>query len=441
MVEFEVYGETFHDYVADFIPFFIICMLVELIINVFFKKKKNYFGLGDSLTSMGGGLSTIVLERIVPFAIMSAIEFYGVVYIYRNYRIVDVSEYSVLAWIFCFITVDFGYYWFHRLAHEVNAFWATHVTHHSSEKYNLTTALRQNVLQIYISWIFFLPIGLFTPPGMYVFHKQFNTINQFWIHTQLIDKLPWPIEFILNTPSHHRVHHGRNPKYLDKNYGGTLIIWDRIFKTFEPEEEKVYYGLVYPLNSNDPTWIQIHKWYEMYQHTKLYTNWIDKIKVFLCGPGWQKGTGRLGDLSTLPIPTDKDEQERIPKSLSTDLNVYLFIHYMFISFFALIIRDSFENQVGATNVTLSFAFLYVSLTSFGAMFDGKWYAALLETIRLWVFIIYTLVSQASSHPIIHIFRLFYFTSSVYIIFKKIYTSNIFKSYLKSSQKILNNKLD
>ena len=142
---------------------------------------------------------------------------------------------------------------------EVNLFWATHQTHHSAEDYNLSTALRQGVLQSYCSWIFYLPLALFVPPSIFLIHSQMNLLYQFWIHTDVISNLG-PFEYILNTPSHHRVHHGRNPYCIDKNYAGVLIIWDRIFGTFAPERdnEPIAYGLIHPINTFDPLDTQVN---------------------------------------------------------------------------------------------------------------------------------------------------------------------------------------
>ncbi|XP_077866610.1 alkylglycerol monooxygenase-like [Saccoglossus kowalevskii] len=150
---------------------------------------------------------------------------------------------------------------------EVNFMWAAHQVHHSSEDYNLGTAIRQSIFQRHTAWIFYLPMALFvSPPTAYV-HIQFVTLYQFWIHTEFVGSLG-PVEYILNTPSHHRVHHGRNPYCIDKNYGGTLIIWDRLFGTFAPERERVVYGLVHPIASWNPFYIQfchlMHMWNLLY---------------------------------------------------------------------------------------------------------------------------------------------------------------------------------
>jgi sterol desaturase/sphingolipid hydroxylase (fatty acid hydroxylase superfamily) len=182
---------------------------------------------------------------------------------------------SPLTYWITFLGIDFSYYWFHRFAHgsknccvvynvffssslEVNIFWATHQTHHSAENYNLSTALRQGFFQTLFAWTFYLPLAFIVPPPMFLVHMQMNLLFQFWVHTEVISNLG-PLEFIFNTPSHHRVHHGRNPYCIDKNFGGVLIVWDRLFGTFavERKSEEIAYGLVYSPVSFDPLKIQV----------------------------------------------------------------------------------------------------------------------------------------------------------------------------------------
>jgi hypothetical protein len=182
--------------------------------------------------------------------------------------------------------VDFFYYWFHRKSHQINALWAAHIVHHQSEEYNLTVALRQSWFQSGFAWVFYLPLA-FTgfDPIMFLTVSAFNTIYQFWIHTRAIGKMG-PLEWFLNTPSHHRVHHGSNPKYIDKNHAGTLIIWDRMFGTFQNEEEEVVYGITKPLGSWNPVWANFHYWAELYSSSKNAQGFNDKIKIFIKAPGW-----------------------------------------------------------------------------------------------------------------------------------------------------------
>lgn len=167
------------------------------------------------------------------------------------------------SWVVLFFVDDLAYYWFHRISHESRLFWNFHVVHHSSEEYNLSVAVRQSWFSGLLHWIFYVPVMLIGfAPWMFVVMHGFNLIYQFWIHTKLIRRLG-PLEWVLNTPSHHRVHHGVNDAYLDKNYAGVLIIWDRLFGSFVNEAEEPRYGIIKPLRNFNPIWINTHGWVEM----------------------------------------------------------------------------------------------------------------------------------------------------------------------------------
>ena len=168
-------------------------------------------------------------------------------------------------------------------------FWATHVTHHSSENYNFSVSFRLSWTQ-HIKFIFYIPaIMLGFHPVIFFIANQLEVLYQFWIHTELIRKLPAPIEYIFVTPSHHRVHHGRNPKYIDKNYGSTFIIWDRIFGTFQEEEEQVDYGVTTPPNSYNPVYLNFHEWKAIFQDLKKARGAGDVVKILFGYPGSWKG--------------------------------------------------------------------------------------------------------------------------------------------------------
>ncbi len=189
-------------------------------------------------------------------------------------------------WVLLFFADDFSYYWFHRISHESRAFWASHVVHHSSEHYNLSTALRQTWVPMtyFPFWLWMPAVGF--EPWMVLLAQAWSLIYQFWIHTEKIRKLPRWFEAIFNTPSHHRVHHGVNEQYLDRNYGGILIIWDRAFGTYEPEGERVRYGLTTQLRTYRPIRVAFHEYIAMWHDIRRAERWRDKLGVVFRGPGW-----------------------------------------------------------------------------------------------------------------------------------------------------------
>ena len=188
------------------------------------------------------------------------------------------------AWVLLLFADDFAYYWFHRFSHEIRFFWNFHVVHHSSNNYNLSVAVRQSWFSGFSHWIFYIPIALFGFPfWAFVTMHGLNLIYQFWIHTEKIGKLSW-LEYVLNTPSHHRVHHGVNDLYLDKNYAGIFIIWDKLFGTFVGETEKVRYGITTPLTSYNPLWINSHAWSETWSAVRDKKTMRGKLRCIYGNP-------------------------------------------------------------------------------------------------------------------------------------------------------------
>src|SRR5688572_3789074 len=187
-------------------------------------------------------------------------------------------------WAILFFVDDFAYYWFHRFSHESRLFWNFHVVHHSSQFYNLSVAVRQSWFGGLVHWLFYAPIMLLGfAPWMFAVMHGFNLIYQFWIHTRFITSLG-PLEYVLNTPSHHRVHHGVNNPYLDKNYAGVLIIWDRLFGTFVDETEEPRYGIIKPLQSFNPLWANVHGWVEMWQAVRERRTVAAKLRCIFGSP-------------------------------------------------------------------------------------------------------------------------------------------------------------
>ncbi|MGI8543145.1 MAG: sterol desaturase family protein [Aridibacter sp.] len=188
------------------------------------------------------------------------------------------------AWVLLLFVDDFAYYWFHRASHEIRFFWNFHVVHHSSNQYNLSVAVRQSWFSGVAHWVFYIPVAfLGFPFWAFVTMHGLNLIYQFWIHTKFIGKLGW-LEYFLNTPSHHRVHHGVNDQYLDKNYAGVFIIWDRLFGTFVEETEEVRYGIITPLTSYNPLWVNSHAWFEMLDKMKTKKTLNGKLRCVFASP-------------------------------------------------------------------------------------------------------------------------------------------------------------
>ncbi|XP_053876263.1 alkylglycerol monooxygenase isoform X1 [Malaclemys terrapin pileata] len=368
--------EEVPDYVNKATPLFIVLMLLEFVVSWVWRHQAPGL-INDSITSLSAG----VLSRL-PDVVSRSLELTTYIYVWDNYRLFELLWDSPWTWYLTFLGVDFGYYWFHRMAHEVNILWAAHQVHHSSEAYNLSTALRQSVLQRYASWVFYLPMALFIPPSVYAVHLQFNLLYQFWIHTEVVNTLG-PLELILNTPSHHRVHHGRNPYCIDKNYGGTLIIWDRIFGTFVAENDKVIYGLTHPINTFEPFKVQLCHLAYIWSTFWATPGFSNKLSVIFKGPGWGPGKPRLGLPEEIPVITGKEVpfNPRLPIYLS----VYAVVHFaLMLGFYV----DLFETQATLSQVTLllRIGYIILTLTSIGFLLEQRPKAASLEVVRCSVFL-------------------------------------------------------
>lgn len=269
------------------IPFFILTVIIEVILTV--KVKLEDYEFKDAGTSITMGLGNVIVGLFTKGMV-----FLIFMFLYK-YRIFTIS-FSWWAWVLILFAEDFVYYWNHRIAHESRLFWASHVVHHSSKKYNLSTALRQTWTGGFYTFIFWLPLVFIGfHPLMIVTQMSISLLYQYWIHTELITKLPKWFEAIFNTPSHHRVHHATNPQYLDRNHAGIFIIWDKLFGTFEPEVEKPTYGLVSDINTYNPIKIAFLEWYAMGKDVLTSkTSLSKKFLYFLKPPGWKHdGSGKL----------------------------------------------------------------------------------------------------------------------------------------------------
>lgn len=266
------------------IPFFVLTMLGEWRVVRRRMGEVRGYTLLDTAASLSMGLGYLAFAALMALATVP-------IYLwFSQFAIFDPTGFWWM-WPALILLEDFCYYLYHRASHEMRIFWASHVNHHSSRLYNLSTALRQSWTAPFLSWIFWLPLVLLGfPVELVLLQKGFNLLYQYWIHTEAIGRLG-PLEWVMNTPSHHRVHHGKNLRYLDRNYGGIFIIWDRIFGTFEPErdEEPVEYGILHDLDTYNPVVIAFHEWRDLWRDIQRNPRWA--FHYLLRPPGWQPEGG------------------------------------------------------------------------------------------------------------------------------------------------------
>jgi sterol desaturase/sphingolipid hydroxylase (fatty acid hydroxylase superfamily) len=269
------------------IPGFILLVLVEMIVARLRDRKR--YCPKDTLTSLALGFGSSVA------GILSAGLIFALAVRVHQFRLLDIP-WTWWAFVLCFVLDDFAYYVFHRSAHRVRWFWASHVIHHSSQHYNLSTALRQTWTGFFsLAFLFRLPLFLIGfPPAMVFFCVGVNLIYQFWIHTEMVGRMPRWFEAVMNTPSHHRVHHAVNPRYLDRNYAGVFIVWDRLFGSFEPEraDDPPRYGIVRQLGSFNILWAAFHEWVGIVRDLWRAPGWRNKLRYALREPGWSHDGSR-----------------------------------------------------------------------------------------------------------------------------------------------------
>lgn len=259
------------------VPAFLLLLLLEYGLS----RGRNILGYEarDTAASLGMGMANVIIAAGTKTVTL------GIYVFLHQFAIFDIRD-QWWALPAAMLADDFAYYWFHRLSHEVRFLWAAHVNHHSSQRYNLSTALRQSWTTPFTGPIFWMPLALIGFDPLLIFTAQaISLIYQFWIHTELIDRMG-SLEWVFNTPSHHRVHHGRNVEYLDRNHGGILIVWDRLFGTFEQERAPVEYGLTKNIHTFNPVKIAFHEWADMLRAALTAASGRDALRYLLRPPGW-----------------------------------------------------------------------------------------------------------------------------------------------------------
>ncbi len=346
-------------------PFVLLLILGEIAWCVW--RKNGYYEFQDSIASLGTAIINQCVNVLVAFVWAPVLAW---LYAHRVYTF----EAGALSAVLLFLGIDFLFYWFHRFGHRTNLGWAAHSPHHSTEELNYAVALRASVTQRFASFFFYWPLMLlgFDPAWM-VSMVAFHLVLQLLPHTRVVPKLPRFIESWMNTPSHHRVHHARNDRYLDKNYGGFLIIWDKLFGTFEPEGEECEYGVTVPPNTWDPTFINFQVWRHLFRDALAAPRKLDALKLWLMPTGWR--------------PEGLPPHQKAPKGhkfRSTPLpgsTAYL-IGAIAIGFPLMLLVSRPDSPLDGTEKLVLSVLLWAGATAWGGMLESKRWAVPLEAARL-----------------------------------------------------------
>lgn len=349
--------------IALAIPVFMALIALELLVARI--RHRRVYRYADAITDLACGISSQVFWILLTFGVYT--------WVFDNFRLIEWGEGAPWPWVIGMVGYDFFYYWFHRASHRINMVWATHIVHHQSEDYNLAVALRQAWFQPQFSLWFYLPLALLgVDPLILVAASGVSLLYQFWIHTQLIDRLG-PLEWVLNTPSHHRVHHGTNPQYLDKNYAAILIIWDRMFGTFEPEVETVRYGITNPLRSFNPWWANFHYWVELASMAGRARKPIDKFLVWFMPPEWKP--------EGVEAPPLWDGEHKYDPPTPREAGAYVFVQFLVLTP-AVGLVMYFGEDLPRSVFLGAGGLLTVATLVWGGMLERKSWARPLELVRL-----------------------------------------------------------
>ncbi len=372
------------DLIALAIPFFLLALLLELAIDKF--RGTGLYRPNDAINSLGAGaLSTTTgyFTRLMPGIIWA--------WVLQDFALIDVnpewfdfSPQGLALWALALAGFDFCYYWSHRFGHEISVLWASHAVHHQSEDYNLSTALRQTSTGFLFSWIFYLPLFLLGMPfEVFVTVNALDLIYQFWVHTQLINKLGW-MDRVFVTPSNHRVHHAQNEIYIDRNYGGILILWDRLFGTYQEEldDEPVIFGVRKPLANWNPIWANLQVYNYLLFDAVRTKRWRDKFGVWFRRTGW-----RPDDIEALypKQSADLSAFQKFDPPLKPAARRYVIGQFLVAAVGILWIGSLYANE-GAAAVLLPCLMLWAALYGLGVVSEGRDYAIQFEIVRLLVLV-------------------------------------------------------
>ena len=358
--------------IAYVVPVFTLMIFCEFLYG--YLRKRNNYRLNDTVTSIGLGLMS-------RYPALLGLGVQGLVYAFiaKQFNLGFLGSYDPYVWVIAFVLYDLSYYWLHRSHHQIKVLWASHVVHHHGEEFNLSTALRQTGTDFLFKWIFYTPMLLLgIPVEIFVTVAALNLIYQFWVHTEHIGRLG-VLDYILVTPSNHRIHHAQNKEYIDANYGGVFILWDRMFGTFidERDDLKPIYGTSKPLNSWNPLWANLEVWSEMIKDTWRTRRWRDKIALWFSKPKW-----RPADVSEkYPIKkNDLTQFRKFDTKTSLFAKIFGFTHLVFVSIYT---QGVLFNSASIAYVDLMLiSFNIVTLMVFASfMYENRVFVYYLELIR------------------------------------------------------------
>jgi sterol desaturase/sphingolipid hydroxylase (fatty acid hydroxylase superfamily) len=357
--------------IALAVPLFFIGIGIELAVAR--RRRLAAYAFADSIGSLACGIG----QQALAVLAVDGVKIGAYALIHAHLRVTTIAP-SWWSWLVLLFAVDLGYWLYHWASHRVNFFWATHSVHHQSEEYNLSTALRQSWFSSLTSWIFYAPIAIAGfPTAMFVAMTTINTLYQFWIHTRLVGRLG-VLEWFLNTPSHHRVHHGTDPRYLDKNYAGIFIIWDKLFGTFTPERGEPVYGTVKPLASWNALWANLEPFERLLHMSRHARRWRDKLFVWLAPPEW-----RPADLGgpVVPPEVDRATQAKYETRVTRATGLYVSAWFAVVAG-VLSLALWYGDHLSLTVRAAITAWVIATLAVWGGLLEERRWAVAVECARL-----------------------------------------------------------
>ncbi len=376
--------------VALAIPAFLILIAVEALIGR--ARRRSVYRFNDAVANLGIGISNQVLSSLFTGALRTA----AYIWVYLEYRVWDFETLGLptaVQWVLGFLGVDFLFYWWHRANHRVSVLWAAHVVHHHGEDFNLAVALRQPWIIRTTALPLFLLLGLAgVPPHIYLLSIALSSLYQFWIHTELVGRLG-PLEWVLNTPSHHRVHHAINREYLDRNYAGVFIVWDRLFGTFAAEQNQPVYGTVAQVTSFNPLWLNFYYFAELARRSRALPRWRDKLRVWFAPPGWTPDAA-AAVLSSEQVRSRAERKysvDHTPPRVKAYILVQLLVSVGVVAALLLSVETLSPWVIG-----LAGSWVLLATIAWAGLFEGRRWAWPLESARMLAAAVILAVAQGAS---------------------------------------------